>query len=43
MRKANIFQRLGAFVIDAHAIVFLFQIVAFLISPFYFWFFTGMA
>ena len=36
MRKANIFQRLGAFVIDAHAIVFLFQIVAFLISPFYF-------
>lgn len=36
MRKANIFQRLGAFLIDAHAIVFLFQIVAFLISPFYF-------
>ena len=36
MRKANIFQRLGAFVIDAYAIVFLFQIVAFLISPFYF-------
>lgn len=36
MRKANVFQRLGAFLIDAHAIVFLFQIVAFLISPFYF-------
>ena len=36
MRKANIFQRLGAFLIDAHAIVFLFQIVAFLLSPFCF-------
>lgn len=36
MRKANIFQRLGAFLIDAFTIVFLFQIVAFLLSPFYF-------
>lgn len=36
MRKANIFQRLGAFLIDAHAIVFLFQIIALLLSPFYF-------
>jgi len=36
MKKANIIQRLGAFLIDAHTIVFLFQIVAFLLSPFYF-------
>ena len=36
MKKANILQRLGAFLIDAHIIVFLFQIVAFLLSPFYF-------
>lgn len=36
MRKTNIFQRLLAFLIDAHAIVFLHQIVAFLLSPFYF-------
>lgn len=36
MRKTNILQRLGAFVIDAHTIIFLVQIVAFLISPFYF-------
>ncbi len=36
MRKTNILQRLGTFVIDAHTIIFLFQIVAFLISPFYF-------
>ena len=36
MRKTNLFQRLFAFLIDAHTIVFLFQIVAFLISPFYF-------
>ena len=36
MRKTNILQRLGAFVIDVHTIIFLFQIVAFLISPFYF-------
>ena len=36
MRKTNLFQRLAAFLIDAHAIVFLFQIVAFLLSPFCF-------
>ena len=36
MRKTNLLQRLFAFLIDAHTIVFLFQIVAFLISPFYF-------
>ena len=36
MRKTNILQRLGAFVIDAHTIIFLVQIVALLISPFYF-------
>ncbi len=36
MRKTNIFQRLGAFLIDAFTVVFLFQIVAFLLSPFCF-------
>ena len=36
MKKANILQRLGAFLIDVHTIVFLFQIVAFLLSPFCF-------
>ena len=36
MRKTNIFQRLFAFLIDAHAIVFLHQIAALLLSPFYF-------
>ena len=36
MRKANFFQRLGAFLIDAFTVVFLFQIVAFLLSPFCF-------
>ncbi len=36
MRNANFFQRLGAFLIDAFTVVFLFQIVAFLLSPFCF-------
>ena len=36
MRKANFSQRLGAFLIDAFTAVFLFQIVAFLLSPFCF-------
>ena len=36
MRKTNIFQRLFAFLIDALTIIFLHQIVAFLLSPFYF-------
>lgn len=36
MKKTNIFRRLLAFVIDAHIIVFLFQIIALLLSPFYF-------
>ena len=36
MKRANLLQRLGAFLIDVHVIVFLSQIVALLLSPFYF-------
>ena len=36
MKKTNIFQRFVAFLIDALTIVFIFQIVALILSPFYF-------
>ncbi|MBE6255524.1 MAG: RDD family protein [Prevotella sp.] len=43
MRKANIFQRLAAFLIDSFTVIFLLQMVAFLLSPFYFIpFFPGL-